>query len=346
VLTATVSLPEPQYADPGRKVTFVNETLRRLSALPGVTAAAFTTKLPLTGQFDTSFAIENWKPPAGESFPDADLRLVTSDYFRALSSSIVAGRGFQETDQAGAPLVLVVNQALARRYLQDGDPLMRRLKVGPAPWASVVGVVADLREWGLDQPARPAIYVSFTQAPLFSRLSLVVKTRGDPTSLAKAVRSEVAAIDPQLPLYDVATLETVVERSVGQRRFSADLLGLFSVMALALAAVGIYGLVSFSVTRRTRELAIRMAVGADPGRVLQMVLGQSLKLAVWGVLIGLAAGLFLSRLIASLLYGVGTFDPWTVTGVSALMLVVTLLASAVPAWRATRVNPSLALRGE
>jgi putative ABC transport system permease protein len=271
---------------------------------------------------------------------------VTSDYFRALGSSMVAGRALQDTDQPGAPLVVVVNQALARRYFQDSDPLVKRLRVGSAPWASVVGVVADLREWGLHQPARPAIYVSFIQVPLFPRLSLVVRTKGEPTSLANALRREVAALDPQLPLDDVTTLETVVERSVGQRRFSADLLGLFSVIALALAAVGIYGLVSFSVTRRTRELAIRMALGADAGRVLKLVLGQSLMLAVGGVLIGLVAGLLLSRLIASLLYGVGTFDPWTVAGVSALMLVVTLLASAIPAWRATRVNPSLALRGE
>ena len=346
VLTATVSLPNPQYADPARVATFVDETLRRVSGLPGVTAAGFTTMLPLTGRFDTSFEIENWTPPSGESFPDADLRLVTPDYFRALGASVVAGRGLQETDGPGAPFAVVVNQALARRYFPNEDPLGKRLKVGPTPWTPVVGVVADLREWGLDQPARPAMYFSLTQAPIFPRLGLAVRTTGEPTSLGNSLRREVAALDPELPLSDIATLEAVVERSVGARRFATELLGLFAVMALALAAVGVYGLVSFSVIRRTRELGIRMALGADAGQVVRLVLGQSLKLGLWGVGIGLLAGLALTRLMASLLYGVGTFDLWTIASVSALMMAVTILASAVPAWRATAVDPSLALRAE
>jgi len=353
VLAGNLSLPQPQYADKARVLGFASELLRRAAALPGVTAAGLTSTLPLTGRFDVSFKIENWEPPPGESFPDAEFRAVTADYFRALGATVVAGRAIQDTDQPSGPYAVVVNQALARRYWPGGDPLGKRIRVDaeqengePYPWATVVGVVADLREWGLDQPARPAMYFPLFQALVFPRFSVVLRTAREPPSLGNDLRREVAALDPELPLYDVATLETVVERSVGQRRFSTELLGLFAAVALALAAVGLYGLISFSVGRRTRELGIRMALGASAGRVVRLVLGQSTLLALWGVLIGLVAGVLLTRLMASLLYGVGAFDPWTLLGVSALMMAVALLASALPAWRATRVDPSQALRSE
>lgn len=352
VLTASVSLPQPQYADDARVVGLLDEVLRRASGLQGVTAVGAASVLPLTDRFDGSFKIENWTAPPGESFPDAELRAVTPDYFRALGTRLVSGRGLADGDRASAPFAVVVNQTLARRYWPGGEPLGQRIKLDgaqrggqPWPWATVVGVVADLKEWGLDQPARPAMYFSAYQA-VFSRFSVVVRTTAPPASLGNALRREVAAVDPELPLYDLVTLEALVERSMGQRRFSTELLALFAALALALSAVGIYGLVSFSVTQRTRELGIRMALGADARKLVWMVLGQSLKLALWGIAIGLVAGALLTRLMGSLLYGVGQFDPVTMLGVAAIMGAVTLVASAVPAWRATRVDPVTALRSE
>lgn len=352
-LTATFSLPQTRYAEESRTVGFLDELLRRASALPGVTAAGATTALPLTDQVDVSFKIESWTPPPGEGFPDAEVRMVTADYFRALGASVVSGRALADGDRADAPHAVVVNQALARRYFPGADPVGKRIRLDvprpsgePWPWATVVGVVGDLREWGLDQPARPAMYFSAFQVVVFPRFSVALRSAGEPAGLANALRREVAALDPELPLYDVVSLETLVERSVGQRRFSTDLLALFAAVALALSAVGIYGLVSFSVTQRTREMGIRMALGASGRQVMGMVLSQSSRLALWGVLIGLGAGAALTRLMAGLLYGVSALDPATMLGVASLMVAVALLASAVPAWRATRVDPMLALRSE
>jgi ABC-type antimicrobial peptide transport system permease subunit len=215
--------------------------------------------------------------------------------------------------------------------------------MGKTAWGTVVGVVGDIREWGLDKDVRPAMYFSALQNPT-PQMALVVRASVPPETLTNSIRRELAALDPDLPLYDAVTLETIVERSVGPRRFSTDMLTLFAAVALMLSAVGIYGLVSYSVTRRTRELGIRMALGANAMAVVRMVLGQSLRISAIGMAIGLAAALAVARLIASQLYGVGATDPVTFVGMPVFLMVVALLATLVPARRATRADPLVALR--
>jgi len=351
-LTASIALPQEKYSEDARVVGFYEELLRRAASLPGVSAAGATTILPLTVQTDNSFQIEGKATPADASAPNAQFRMVTPGYFRAMGTPLVAGRDVSDKDRAEAPLVVVVNQSLARRYWAGEDPLGKRIRLfglrrngAPWPWATVVGVAADVRELGLEQDARPTMYVNALQAAP-QQLTLVVRTMGAPLSLANGLRRELSALDSELPLYNVETLEAVVERTVGQRRFATDLLALFAAVALILSAVGIYGMASYSVTQRTRELSIRIALGANQLTVMRLVLGQALRLAVWGVGLGLVAGFVLTRLIASLLFGVGAGDPVTLLGISLLMGLVVLLASAVPTWRATRIEPMVALRGE
>jgi len=351
-LVGTVSLPQPKYADNLKAGAFWAELSQRAAALPGVKAAGAISILPLTGRGDRSFEIEGYTPPPGVPGPDEEIRIVTPDYFRALGQPLVAGRALSDSDGADAPATVVVNQAFAKRYFKDGSAMGRRIRphgsvrTGVAwPWTTIVGVVSDAREWGLELEARPAMYYPARQV-VPNRMTLVVRTEGEPASAAAGLRRELSALDPELPLFDVGTLEDVVDRSVGQRRFSTQLLALFAAVALCLSAVGIYGLVSYSVTQRTRELGIRMALGANAGQVVRLVLGQASRLALSGVAIGVVAGLLLTRLLSSLLYGVGAADPTTLFGVAALLAAVALLASAVPAWRATRVQPVVALRSE
>jgi predicted permease len=344
-LTAKLAIPAKKYADEGRMTGFYAELLRRVAVLPGVTAVGGTSLLPMTDTSDASFDIEGYSPAAGDPMPNAELRFVTPDYFRAMKTQVISGRELTDSDREGSAPSVVINQALAKRFFPGSEPLGKRVRPMGRGWVTVVGVVGDIRERGLDKDVRPALYFSALQTPT-PKLALVVRASVPPETLANSIRRELAALDPDLPLYDVVTLETIVERSVGPRRFSTDMLTLFAAVALMLSAVGIYGLVSYSVTRRTRELGIRMALGANAPAVVRMVLGQSSRLAVSGVVIGLGAGLFLTRLMAGLLYGVGTLDPWTLIGVPVLMIAVALLASALPAWRATRVHPVIALRSE
>ena len=348
VLTGRLALPRATYADTSRRAFFMGELLARLHALPGVESAGVANMLPLGGRTDNSFDIEGRTKAPDEAWPAVETRFASADYLRALQVRLREGRMLSETDGLDAPGAVVINKTFADLYWPQGNALGQRLKLHrrESRWATVVGIVDDLREWGLDKPSRPAAYYSAAQFPLYN-LNLVVRAKqGSPESLRTAIETEVRALDGNLPLFNVAPMVRLVDDSIGSRRLSAMLMGLFAGTALLLAALGISGVIGYSVAQRTREMGIRMALGAASNDVLALVLGQGLKLAGLGVAVGLVLSLGLAQLLGALLYGVTAYDPWTFVGVAALLSGVALLATWLPARRATRVDPAIALRSE
>ncbi|RKG82887.1 ABC transporter permease [Corallococcus terminator] len=348
VLTGQLALPRVAYPENSQQVAFQQGLLSRLQALPGVESVGLTNVLPLGGAMDHSFDIEGRERLPGELWKAVEYRAATPGYLHALRVTLRQGRLLEDRDGPDAPWAVVINQSCANIFWPKGDALGHRMKLhGPDnQWATVVGVVDDLREWGLDVPARPAAYYALSQRPSVSMgLALRVKS-GDPEALRVAVESEVRAVDADLPLFDVSPLSRRMDDAIGARRLSALLLGLFAGGALLLAALGLSGVIAFSVAQRTRELGIRMALGAARGDVLRLVLGQGLRLSLAGVGVGLILSVALARLLGSLLYGVSVDDPWTFGGVALLLTGVALGASWLPARRATRVDPIIALRAD
>ncbi|MFP2927036.1 ABC transporter permease [Pyxidicoccus sp. 3LG] len=344
VLTGRISLPRAGYGTPEKCAAFMRDLVARLQVLPGVESVGATNLLPLGGRSDTSFDIEGRTRAKDEMWPAVETRFVTPDYLRTLNVRLRDGRFLEEADTA----TVVINKAFADLYWPKGDALGQRLKLhrDNAQWTTVVGIVDDLMEWGLDKPARPAAYYADKQFPLYN-VSLVVRAKsGNPESLRTAVEAEVRSLDGNLPLFSVAPMVRLVDESIGSRRLSALLMGLFAGTALLLAALGISGVIGYSVAQRTREMGIRMALGAARGDVLALVLGQGLRLAGMGVAAGLLLSLGLARLSSALLYGVTAYDPWTFVGVAALLCGVALVATWLPARRATLVDPIIALRSE
>ena len=352
VLTARLSLPPARYGDAAVKNVFWDRLLDRLGALPDVRAAGVTNLLPLLpGNIVLTFGVEGEPdPPSRDDQPRAGLRLVTPGYIAAMGLRLVEGRSLADTDRADGALVLLVNESLARQYL-GGRALQRRLRglTGAGPF-EIVGVVGDVRHAGLDVDPQPEIYMSAvqpgTRLPPSRGGVLAVRTANDPLLLVPVLRRILADIDPNLPLDDVATMEQRVSASVAQPRFYTWLMGFFSVLALFLAAVGIYGVLSYAVTQRQREIGVRMALGAARGDVLRLVLSQGLALTVTGVAIGVAGALAVTRFLRTLLFGVTPTDPVTFVAIPVLLLIVALAACWVPARRATRVDPMVALRYE
>ncbi|MCY1046801.1 ABC transporter permease [Corallococcus sp. bb12-1] len=348
VLTAHLALPEVSYPDKARQVALQQALMPRLQALPGVQSVGLVNLLPLGGGIDHSFDIEGRVQQPGELWRAVEYRAATPGYLQALRATLRQGRLLEDRDGPDAPWAVVINQSCANIFWPKGDALGQRMKLhGPEnQWATVVGVVDDLREWGLDVPVRPAAYYSLSQRPS-DHLGLALRVKsGDPEALRAAVESELRAVDPDLPLFDVSPLTRRMDDAIGSRRLSALLLGLFAGGALLLAALGLSGVIAFSVAQRTRELGIRMALGAARGDVLRLVLGQGLRLSLTGVGVGLVLSLALTRLLGSLLYGVSVDDPWTFGGVALLLTGVALGASWLPARRATRVDPIIALRAD
>jgi predicted permease len=287
--------------------------------------------------------------PTDPPRPAVEYRAVSADFHKALRIPLLKGRMLADTDGFDAPHAVVMNETAARVTFQGEEPLGRRVRLNSrdpnAPWATVVGIVKDVKEWGLDQPARPIAYYSVTQRnPLGTYL--VVRTRQGSGALLSSLQAELRAVDGNLPLYDVAPMEAVVDGSVSQRRFSMLLLGLFAGVAVVLASLGIYGVIAYTVTQRTRELGIRMALGARQADVLGLMVGQGMRMTLLGVGIGLVLALGLGRLLSALLYGVKAHDPLTFSGVAVLLAGVALVASWLPARRATKVDPALTLRSE
>ncbi|GMU02401.1 ABC transporter permease [Corallococcus caeni] len=348
VLTGALALPRVQYPDRAKQAGFQQALLSRLQVLPGVESAGLTNVLPLGGSTDNSFDIDGRPRQPGEQWKAVEFRAVTPGYLRALRVNLRQGRLLEDADGPEAPWAVVINRSFANLFWPQGDALGQRVKLHgqDMQWTTVVGIVDDLREWGLDVPARPAAYYALSQLPSVS-MGLAVRVKsGDPEALRAQVEAEVRAVDADLPLFDVSPLTRRMDEATGPRRLSALVMGLFAGVALLLASLGLSGVIAFSVTQRTRELGIRMALGAARGDVLRLVLAQGLRLSLTGVAVGLCLSLGLARLLGSLLYGVSVDDPWTFGGVALLLTGVALGASWLPARRATRVDPIIALRAD
>ncbi|HKP87819.1 MAG TPA: ABC transporter permease, partial [Blastocatellia bacterium] len=353
LLTMKVVLPRTKYSDGIKRTAFYNELLQRVESLPGVQSAGIITNLPLTFKGNSGgVAIEGRPEPPPDEVPIVITRTVSPDYFRTMNTPVLKGRQFSPQDTPDATRVVIVSESTARQFWPGEEALGKRMKLGglnsDAPWLSVVGVVKDVRQFDLDIDPKPQIYFPYTQMT-YSYLAprdLVVRTNVDPLSLAAAVRSEVWAIDKDQPVSNITTMNEILSGSVAKQRFNTLLLAIFAGVALVLAAVGIYGVISYSVTQRTREIGIRMALGADSRDVMRMVVGQGFALVSVGVAIGLASAFVLTRLMQSLLFGVSATDPVTFISISIVLVAVAMLASYVPARKATKVDPMVALRYE
>ncbi|HEV2915194.1 MAG TPA: ABC transporter permease [Pyrinomonadaceae bacterium] len=350
VLTASIALPSAKYAEERQQAEFFNQLLERAAAQPGVQTVGITSLLPLSGQIAQNvFNIEGRPPlPPGERLT-AHARVISPEYLRALGIPLLKGRNFSSQDTSNAPKVLIINETLARRYFPGEDPIGKRVTPTIAEnfTAEIIGIVGDVRHMTLDTEVTPEFYVSHLQLPQ-PYMTIVARAAesSNAASLTAGLRSAVQQVDADQPLSDVRTMEQVLADSTARRRFNTLLLGLFASLALVLAAVGIFGVMSYSVTQRTHEIGIRMALGARESDVLRMIVGQGMILAVIGLAVGLAAAFGLTRLMSSLLYGVSATDPLTFAGVSLLLAAVALVASYIPARRATKVDPMVALRYE
>src|SRR5207302_2694687 len=311
---------------------------------------AVATNLPLTESGNSvGVSIEGRADPAPDRVPIVITRIISPRYFETMEIPLLKGRAFTEGDKTDSPSMVVISETTARRFWPGEDALGKQIKVGSPSnnenkWLTVIGLVKDVRQYELMIEPKPQMYLPFTQANFFDPRALVVKTNLEPLSLATTVRKTVWDIDKDQPVSDIASMESIVSESLARQRFSMMLLGIFAGLALVLAAVGIYGVMSYSVAQRTREIGIRMALGAQREDVMKLTIGQGLKLVVTGVAFGLAAAVIMTRLMSSLLFGVSATDPMTFVTISFVLVSVAVLASYIPALRATRVDPMFALR--
>jgi putative ABC transport system permease protein len=349
LLTMRLDLPQATYSSGARQAALYDQLLDRLRELPGVEGASAVSFLPLTGPgAATGFTVVGRPAPAPGQTPGADIRIVEPRYFQTMRISLLRGRAFTSADRAGAPPVVIVTATLAREMFPGEEPVGQRLKVSwwePDAQPEIVGVVGDVRYHGLDGTVRSMIYYPMAQSPTGSMV-LMLRSRGDRSTLVSGVRAAVRDLDRELPVVDVATMDTWMARSMANRRYPMFLLAGFAGIALLLAAIGIYGVLSYAVSRRTREIGVRMALGARPGEVLRLILRGGLTPAVIGVLTGGLGGMVGARVLGKLLYGVPPTDPPTFLAVAALLVAVAFLACLLPARRATRVDPMVALREE
>lgn len=350
LLTLNASLPQSKYPDASAWLAFYNHLIERTEALPGVKAAGLVSVLPLSKNFDgRALAVEDHPKPRGEEI-SVDLYIATPGYLRAMEIAALKGRAINEQDTESTQLIALINEAMARELWQGEDPLGKRIKFpgserNPQPWRTIVGVVSDVKQYGLDKRQPMQIYLPEAQYPA-SFMSLVVRTSVEPASLISAVRNEIRQLDKDLAIYDVTTMEGLLSDSISLRRFSMLLLGIFAAVALTLASIGIYGVISYSVTQRRHEIGIRMALGASRRDILKLVVSQGMILALTGIAIGLVAARGFTGALVSLLYGVSAVDLLTFAVVSLLLSGVALLACFVPARRAMKVDPMIALRYE
>jgi len=356
VLTVRTQLVGAKYREHQQRVAFYDQTLAHVEHLPGVVAAGYTTAVPLTGMSANGLTLEGRQAEPNVNW-NAIHRQVSPDYFRAMGVALRQGRAFNAGDDERAMPVAAINETMARQFWPGESPVGQRFKVGspdsPEPWLTIVGVVADVRQMGADAPVKAEMYVPYWQFPrgsrvysLFTPRDLVIRTTASPTSLVPAVREAVRDVDPYQPLSNIRTMSEVLDRVTAQRRVGMILLTAFAALALLLAALGIYGVLSFFVVQHTREIGIRMALGAQRGNVLRLVVGQGMLLTFVGIAIGLAGAFALTRVMASLLYGVSATDPLTFVGVPMLLATVALIACYIPARRAMKVDPMIALRYE
>lgn len=348
VLTMEVSLPLAKYPRGKPVGDFYAETIRRVEALPGVEAVALASILPLSGNnSDSSFAIEGRDPTQEKVYPDEEIRSVSSNYFKVLKVPLLQGRFFDERDNADAPRVAIINQAFAKKWFPNQEPVGKKITFDdprkPDPkWVTIVGLVGDMRHRGLDVEAKPEYYLPHPQNA-YRGMILATRSKQDPRSLSDSIRREIRRLDPELPAANVRTLENVASDSIAPRRLSVVLIGVFAAVALLLASVGIYGVMSFLVVQRTHEIGVRMALGAQRNDVLRLVVGHGMRLVLAGSVLGLIMALMSTRALRAMLYRVGAFDLTTFVGVTIALAFVALLASYIPALRATRADPMIAL---
>jgi putative ABC transport system permease protein len=351
LLTATLELPRAKYEDDARTAQFFRQVVERISGLPGVEAAAAVSHLPLSGKEELDgFRVEGRADPIEVSLiQTADFRVITPDYFRAMQIPLLKGRFFNEQDRADTTYSAIVDDAFARRFFPSEDPLGKRIDEdgsrNPHGFAVIVGVVGGVKHTDVKGEGRPTMYVPAQQSP-WETMTLVVRSSGEPTALASALREQVKAVDNDQPLSEVATMQQLFSKTVAPQRFNLMLVGLFAALALLLATVGVYGVIAYSVTQRAQEMGVRLALGASSRDILRLVIGQAMRTSLLGVSLGLVAAVGLTRVMTSLLFEVSATDPIVFAGLAALLIVVTLVASYIPARRATRVDPLVALRYE
>jgi putative ABC transport system permease protein len=345
LLTARIDLPNP-YAQPEKKTQFFEQLQQRVAALPGVEAVGLITELPLANQSaDFRFKIEGSSTQVSEQNVHADIRNVNHDYFRAIRIPLLKGREFTEAEVHDNAAVVLISEVFARRYFIDEDPLGKyiRMDLPDQRPSQIIGIVGDVRHRRLDGDLRQTIYFPSLR---LGYSNLVIRTAADPASLAAALRKQVTAIDPNQPVVNVKMMEQWVSESIAQPRFRTFLLSGFSVVALILAVVGIYGVMTYAVTQRTHEIGIRVALGAQTREVLRLILARGLKLAILGVVFGLSAAAAFTRWLESFLFGVRPIDPLTFAVTASGLLCVALVACWIPARRATKVDSMVALRNE
>jgi predicted permease len=351
LLTMRVELPETRYKEIAKQTQFRTRVLEGMNSLPGV-QAAMVSELPLSGDsLDQNFLIDGRPPIAPGDEPSLETRSVLGDYFRTMQIPLRAGRDFGSQDFADkAPLVGIANEALVRQYFPGENPLGKRIRWARDPevrWITIVGVAGDVKHFGLDLPELPGLYSPYPQAAPWKRwMTLVARTQSDPAGMTQAVKEQVWRVDSQLPLTKVQTMDEVAAASFAARRFNMLLLAIFAGLALVLAAVGIYGVMSYAVTQRTQEIGIRMALGAQASDVLKLIVRNGMTLTLIGTAAGLAGAFALTRLMEAMLFGVTPTDVGTFATVSLVLIVVALLACYLPARRATKVDPLVALRYE
>jgi len=353
VLTMRLALPATTYDTPEKTVAFYDGLIQKVRALPGVERAGYLRLLPLASQIgDWGLEVEGYTPPPGVGTP-GDWQVATAGGPEALGERLIKGRWLTDADTIGRQDVALVNESMARKYWPDRDPLVGRFRMGgpTRPWISVVGIVGNVRHNGVEAEIKPKFYRPLGQFHQSSgnpsrNTTLVIKTTGDPMALAPTVRAEVRRIDDRLPVAAIQSMQNVVDHAIATPRLTGWLLSVFAVLALALASVGIYGVMSFVVSQRRQEIGIRMAIGADKRQVIGMMLRSGLVLAAAGIVVGLALGAMVTRLMQALLHDTSTLDPLTFTAVPIILLAVSLVACLVPALRAARVSPVSALRAD
>ena len=352
ILTFNVSLPDVRYSSE-KQVRFYHDLMERMRSLPGVQSASAVLPLPLSGdRFGISFQIEG-RPVARKDEPSADMFVIEPNYFRTMGIPVIRGRDFEDRDEHSSTPVIIVTETFARQFFPGEDPVGKRIRPGISTWdgdedtkmREIVGVVADIRNRALNAEPKPAYYMPQSQLP-FTQLTAVVKSTSDPRSLISSVTREVRAMDAELPVFSVKTMDEYIASSVAGPRFNTTLLSIFAAVALVLTIIGLYGVMSYSVAQRTNEIGIRMALGAQTHDVLSLIVKDGLKLVFMGLVVGISGALILTRLLSTLLFGVTTRDPATFVAIAALLSIVAMLACYVPAWRATRVDPLEALRCE
>jgi len=350
VLTFRVSLPRQHYAVPEKRLEFFVNAGERLGQLPGVHSASAVSYLPFNGlAAGTDLEIAGHPPSKPGEKLTASIRTVLPGYFRTMGIPLERGRDFTAADDVETtPHRFIVNETFVRKYLPDEEPLGKEIKVDmdtDPPFGEIIGIVGDVKEGSLDQEPKPTVYYICSHID-YSEMVFVLRTEKNPLGLAGEAGSVIKGMDPELPVSQLRTMETVVRQTFSRQQFSAILLGGFSLASLLLAAIGIYGLLAYSVTQRTREIGVRMALGAEPGSITRMVVASAARMVIAGATAGLAVALALSGLLKSLLFAVGPRDPLTFIAAPAVFVVVALIAAYVPARRAAQVSPLEALRAE